>query len=262
MAVARIAGHRVGDRGEVGADLVRAAGLEASLDEAVGRQRLEHGEVRARRARAAPTHGAALGRPGVAAERGVDRAGARAGSALDQRAVGPVGLAALDHRGQAPVRLGVAGDDQQPGGVAVEPVHDARALGLAAAEQIAERIDQGVAVVPRRRVHDQARGLVDHGEVLVDVHEPGLSAHGGDARAGAGASAASAITTTPTVIAMSATLNAGHTGGSRKSVTAPSRIRSARLPSAPPLTSPTPSHSHGRWVSKANQPRISARATG
>ena len=49
VAVAGVAGDRMADRGEVGADLVRAAGLEARLDQGVGGQRLEHREVGARR---------------------------------------------------------------------------------------------------------------------------------------------------------------------------------------------------------------------
>src|SRR3954471_8037921 len=44
---------------------------------------------------------------------------------------------------------------------------------------------------------------------------------------------------------MSATLNAGQSTGSMKSVTPSMRARSARLPSAPPNTIPTGSHSHG-----------------
>ena len=95
------------------------------------------------------------------------------------------------------MRLVVAGDDHQAGGVAVEPVDDPGALGLAAAEQVAERVHEGVAAVAGRRVDDEAGGLVDDRQALVDVHEPRLGAHRGDARAGAGASAASAITTTP-----------------------------------------------------------------
>ena len=119
-------------------------------------------------------------------------------------------------------------------------------LGLAAAEQLAEHVDQRLAAVPGRRVDDQPGGLVDHREALVDVDEPRLRAHGPVvARLRRGAEAASTTTTTPAVIATSARLNAGHSGGSMKSVTAPSRIRSARLPSAPPATRPTPSHSHG-----------------
>ena len=44
---------------------------------------------------------------------------------------------------------------------------------------------------------------------------------------------------------VSATLNAGQAIGSMKSVTAPSRARSSRLPSAPPSSIPTGSHRHG-----------------
>ena len=44
----------------------------------------------------------------------------------------------------------------------------------------------------------------------------------------------------------SATLNAGQAIGSMKSITAPSRARSARLPSAPPSSMPTGSQSQGR----------------
>ena len=89
--------------------------------------------------------------------------------------------------------------------------------------------------------------LVDHREALVDVDEPRLGAHGGAGCAPAPARARRARSRPrPAVIATSARLNAGHSGGSMKSVTAPSRIRSARLPSAPPASRPTPSHSPGR----------------
>src|ERR1700712_1735611 len=46
-AVGRVPRERVPDRGEVGADLVRAAGLQAGLDVALARQQLEHLEMRA-----------------------------------------------------------------------------------------------------------------------------------------------------------------------------------------------------------------------
>ena len=45
---------------------------------------------------------------------------------------------------------------------------------------------------------------------------------------------------------MSATLNAGQCGILTKSVTAPSRTRSIRLPAAPPSSSPVGSHTSGR----------------
>src|SRR4051794_36681841 len=49
----------------------------------------------------------------------------------------------------------------------------------------------------------------------------------------------------PTTIPASARLNAGQNDGSMKSITAPPRARSSRLPSAPPRITPTGSHSHG-----------------
>ena len=51
---------------------------------------------------------------------------------------------------------------------------------------------------------------------------------------------------TPNVIAMSATLNAGKCGNLMKSVTRPWRARSIRLPSAPPSSSPVGSQTSGR----------------
>ena len=50
---------------------------------------------------------------------------------------------------------------------------------------------------------------------------------------------------------MSARLKAGHAIGSMKSITAPSRARSARLPSAPPRISPTGSHRKRTWLLRA-----------
>ena len=44
---------------------------------------------------------------------------------------------------ESPVGLVVAGDDHQPGGVAIESVDDPGRAGLAAAEQLAEQVDEG-----------------------------------------------------------------------------------------------------------------------
>jgi hypothetical protein len=59
---------------------------------------------------------------------------------------------------------------------------------------------------------------------------------------------------------MSATLNAGHAGRSMKSVTAPSRARSMRLPVAPPISRPVGSHTSGRsrWRAKNTSSATSA----
>ena len=108
-----------------------------------------------------------------------------------------------------------ARDDHQPRGVAVEAVDDPGALGLAARGDPAQHVDERAAVVPRRRVDDEAGGLVDDDQPVVaederdavdDVHQ--LSARG----AGSSSPVPSWIRTTiaiPTTIATSARLNVG-----------------------------------------------------
>ncbi len=69
----------------------------------------------------------------------------------------------------------IAGDDEQAAGVLVEAVDDPRALGvIAAAEHVAKLADQGRAGVRGRRVDDEARRLVDDGEVVIDMNDPQL----------------------------------------------------------------------------------------
>ncbi len=174
-AVGDVAGQGVADRGEVGADLVRAAGLQARLQVALLAQQLQHREVRARLARggAGDRHPVALARG--AADRGVDRAGARAEPAAGEGEVDPLDLAPLHLGLQGGVGLVAAGDDEQAAGPLVEPVDDPRALRVAAAaEDVAQLVDQGRAAVRGRRVDDQAGRLVDDRERLVEVDDPQL----------------------------------------------------------------------------------------
>ena len=75
-------------------------------------------------------------------------------------------------RGQRLVRLVVLGDHHQPGGVLVEPVHDARPLdaadaGKAGAAMGDQRVDQRAGLVAGGRMHDQAFRLVDDDDVVV-----------------------------------------------------------------------------------------------
>ena len=65
---------------------------------------------------------------------------------------------------------------------------------------------------------------------------------------------------TPNVIAMSATLNAGQCGSLTKSVTAPARTRSIRLPTAPPSSSPVGSQTSGRSRWRDEERRAARRA--
>ena len=277
VPVARVAGDRVADRREVGADLVRAPGLEPGLHQGVGRAasraRGSGCAPRARRAHAppdAPGRGG-RGRAGRRSSRCASAAGPR--SARGTCAPRSRSLIIAD---EPAMRLVVAGDEHQAGGVLVEPVDDPRPVGLPAAEQLAERVDERRSPVPARRVNDQPGGLVDDRQPLVGDRRPAAarsrqrpqtsaSPHGSPAAATPSGSTIPRRRSARgrrrrAVIATSATLNAGHSGGSMKSVTAPSRIRSTRLPSAPPASRPTPSHSRGPRGSMANQPRTSASA--
>jgi hypothetical protein len=120
--------------------------------------------------------GAAVGRvgrhprahPPVAAERRLDRARAGVRAALDEREV----LAQDPPRLELGLERGVdvlrARDDQQPGGVAVEPVHDPGApRGPAGDAAALQRLGERAGLVAARRVHDDAGRLVDDEQVLV-----------------------------------------------------------------------------------------------
>ena len=163
------------DRGEVGADLMGAPGLQARLEIGLGGEQLQHGEVGARlaRGRARDRHPVPL--PRGAADRGVDRPGARGEAAAGEGQVEALDLAPLTWRLERRVRRVGAGDDQQAAGALVETVDDARSLRVRRpAKDLAQLADQGRAAVRGRRVDDEAGGLVDDGERLVEVDDAQL----------------------------------------------------------------------------------------
>ena len=87
-----------------------------------------------------------------------------------QRRVGTPDPARGDRRAQPAVGQVGLGDDHEPGGVAVEPVHDTRAAFGARRQRRPpghQRVHQRVVPVARRGMHHQAGRLVDHGQVLV-----------------------------------------------------------------------------------------------
>ena len=89
--------------------------------------------------------------------------------------VDPLDLAAAEGIGEGAMGLVVLGHEQQAGRVLVEAVHDARSQDAADAREVAhvvqQRIDQGAGAVAGRGVYDHARGLVDHEQVGVLVHD-------------------------------------------------------------------------------------------
>ena len=72
------------------------------------------------------------------------------------------------------MRLGRPCDDEQPGGVAVEPVDDPGPVGLLAARSLVRQqaVDEGPGRMARRRMDDEPGRLVDDEQVLVLVGDP------------------------------------------------------------------------------------------
>ena len=93
-------------------------------------------------------------------------------------------------------RVVAAREHEQPGRVAVEPVHDARALGVRPAGDAArERLHERALARALARVDDDARRLVDHEQVLVLVGD--REARRLDRRGSARARGASTLTISP-----------------------------------------------------------------
>src|SRR5439155_9824101 len=109
-----------------------------------------------------------------------------------------------------------------------------------------EQADERLAAVRPGRMDDETRRLLNDRQIVVEVDDQplGLGSHErSSGEAGRSPrerpcvderSTSSMSRKTPTTIATSARLKVGQNGRSMKSVTAPSRTRSARLPSAPP----------------------------
>ena len=121
------------------------------------------------------------------------------GAALAVRQVPGKGQVAAPHRagaavigelrGQRLVRPVVLRHHHQPGGVLVEPVHDARAADAADPRQAGaamgdQRIDQRAGLVAGAGMHDEALGLVDDNDVVIlvdDIERDGFGpGFGGD----------------------------------------------------------------------------------
>ena len=248
-AVLGVPAHRVPDRAQVDADLVRAPGLQAQPQQrglsrsarssakwvrasrGAGRRRSPCACARAGRGRSAPRSC-----PCAPADAPPRAPGTRVRSAARRGRLRSSRWASSRAR-----------DDEQAGGVAVEPVHDPgprgvpagrRRRALARGDSGASMLGERVLAVAARGVHDEARALVDHEQVLVLVGDreggSGSPADGGSL-VGRRSPLPAALALDheeqdhePSVIEASARLNGGQPSGSlTKSVTEPWRTRSS-----------------------------------
>jgi hypothetical protein len=169
-AVEGVARDRELDRGEVDANLVRPARLEANAEERAGRQELEHLEVRDRVARRCGIERVASGVGAVASDRSLDAPAPGAWRPDNEGEIPPLEAATTDEVLQAAVRLGTPRDDDQPGGVAIEAVDDAGTVDRTARDSAREQaLDERPASQAWRRMDDNPGRLVDDEQVLVLV---------------------------------------------------------------------------------------------
>ena len=154
-AVHGIAEHRMADRREVHADLVRAARLQLQAQQARARRAARASSkcvTAGALAAAADRHAADV--VAIAADRRVDRAAARGRAAAHERDVLALDLARAHLLAERRVGLVAAREHEQAGGVAVEPVDHARPLLVVAAAQAETRAARPRASARPRRAPD------------------------------------------------------------------------------------------------------------
>src|SRR3989449_1189158 len=155
------------------ADLMRAPRAEPHPQQIDLREPRDDGRVR-HGVPPSGEHGHALAVLGMAGDRRLDRDRALREVAPGERGVDALDAPLLDHGGEAAVRRLRLRDEEQARRVAVETMHDAGpALGPGRERRALprEHVHQRVIPVARARVDDEARRLVEHGEVLVLEHE-------------------------------------------------------------------------------------------
>src|SRR5919204_257306 len=158
-SIDRIAGERKIDRREMDTDLVRPSRLEPYVQERMPREELHELEVRHSVARCVGVERVTKRIAPVASDRRLDPPAPRTRAADDEREIMPFELAPPDERQQTLVRLLGTGDDHQARRVPVEPVHDARPLGIAAREPAEQPVHERPAQMTRRGMHDDALRL-------------------------------------------------------------------------------------------------------
>ncbi len=178
-AVVPITDDGMADRGQVDTDLVGPAGLQLAAQQGEVRWSVVAGpDLVARAGRSSSGHhGLARGLARRTADRGVDHPARRLGHAPDEGRVASLDPAVPERGDERGVRRRRQGHHQEAGGVPVEPMDDAGAVGLADLRQLRvsgqQPVDQGALALTSTRVHDQPGRLVDHDHVGVlvdDVH--------------------------------------------------------------------------------------------
>jgi hypothetical protein len=172
-AVERIADNSMSQGGKMDAELMGAAGMQASLDEREGAEAQAGAPVRKRRAPLTPTGSHARAATQVARHGKLDAPGILLEQAVEQSHVGLLDVAFAKLGDQSMMRFIGAGDDEHAGSFLVETMNDARAErpsgGGKAAEAVQERAGQSAASGACSRMDDHAGGLVDHGDLRVFV---------------------------------------------------------------------------------------------
>ena len=168
--------HRVPDRLHVHAHLMRASRVEAQPQQRIPRERSLEREMGARAACGVAAHRHARARARVSADRRLHGARARRRPALHERKVLARYLASRERALEQRVDLVAARHQHQARGVAIEAVHDPRALRVNAARgDPGEQLRQRALLVAPPGVHDEARRLVHHQQVLILVCESHLA---------------------------------------------------------------------------------------
>jgi hypothetical protein len=134
---------------------------------------LERGDLEVRDGRA---RGVAVERvPGrmltIASDRSLDPPPPGPGPAVHEREVDALERPSPDEGAEPVVGLLAAGDDHQPGGVPVETVDDAGALGRPSGQPVEQAVDERAGAVTGPGVYDEACRLVHDEQVLVLVGE-------------------------------------------------------------------------------------------
>ena len=179
--IGRVADQRVTEMRKVHADLMRAAGFEATFDQTCERslgiaETLDDPVARARRLPAAAQHRHAFAIEGVASDVAFHKPLSQARGAPHHGVIGPLDGPMLELPGEAVHGTIILGGNKKAARVLVEPVHNSRP-GLAA--ESAERgaamryqcVDQCAVGIAGGRMHNKTGGLVDDDEVVVFVND-------------------------------------------------------------------------------------------